>query len=177
MNYRRAFIKNGLVFITIVTHNRLPLLTEYINVLKNSFINTLKIYKFKTIAYVIQPDHIHCIIKPKNIFDYPNIIKSFKYSFTKNVGLVKPTYNDSNYHNANRPKIWQDRYWEHTIRDENDLNIHLNYIHYNPEKHNFAKNVKDWEFSSFHKFVRQKMYNIDWGTGKDIDNIKDLNFE
>ena len=46
-------------------------------------------------AYSIQPYHIHCIIKPLNIKDYPKIVKSFKYSFTKNynVGLVNPTNN------------------------------------------------------------------------------------
>ena len=32
--------------------------------------------------------------------------------------------------------IWQRRFWEHTIRDEVDYNRHLDYIHYNPVKHN-----------------------------------------
>lgn len=167
MNYRRLFINNGIVFITIVTYNRIPILIDNISLLNNSFINTLKIYKFKTIAFVIQPDHIHCLIKPKNISDYPKIIKSFKYSFTRNVGLVKPTYN----------KIWQNRYWEHTIRDDKDLHKHLDYIHYNPVKHGIVKSVKDWHHSSFHKFVKKGLYENEWGNSNDIENIKDLNFE
>jgi len=71
----------------------------------------------------------------------------------------------------------QNRYWEHLIRDEDDFNIHLIYIHYNPLKHGTAQNVKDWEYSSFHKFVEQGLYDKNWGSGEDIKNIKDLNFE
>ena len=167
MNYRRLFINNSLIFLTIVTQNRVRLLIEYIESVKQSFINVHKIYKFKLIAFSILPDHIHCIIKPKNISDYPKIVKSFKYSFTKNVGLVNPTYG----------KIWQNRYWEHTICDENDLYKHFDYIHYNPVKHGFIKNVKDWEFSSFHKFVKQALYEENWGSSTDIESIKDLDFE
>lgn len=83
------------------------------------------------------------------------------------VGLVNPTYK----------KLWQNRFWEHTIRDENDLNTHLNYIHYNPVKHGYAKSVKDWEYSSFHKFVNNGLYDINWGSNTDIKEIIDLDFE
>ena len=80
---------------------------------------------------------------------------------------VNPTYK----------RLWQNRFWEHTIRDENDLNTHLNYIHYNPVKHGYAKSVKDWEYSSFHKFVKKGLYDINWGSNTDIKEIIDLNFE
>ena len=167
MNYRRVFLQNGMVFITLVTYNRMPILTKNIDLLINSFVNTNKIYRFRLIAYVILPDHIHCILKPKNIYDYSKIIKSFKYSFSKNVGLVKPTYS----------KIWQPRFWEHTIRDDEDLHIHLNYIHYNPVKHGLVQQVKNWHLSSFHKFVWRGFYENDWGSNEDIKKIKDLNYE
>ena len=169
MNYRRLFIKNGLVFLTIVTNNRIPILIKNIKLLNRSYKNVILHYKFDLIAFCILPDHIHCIIKPSNIEDYSKIVKSFKYSFTKNfnVGLVNPTYK----------KLWQNRFWEHTIRDENDLNIHLNYIHYNPVKHKLVNNVKDWEYSSFHNFVENNMYDKNWGCITDIEKIKDLDFE
>ena len=167
MNYKRMFIPNGIIFLTIVTHNRNKILIDNIEILQQSLINTLRLYRYKIIAYVIQPDHIHCLIQPKCILDYPNIVKSFKYSFTKNVGLVKPTYN----------KIWQNRYWEHTIKDEEDLHKHLNYIHYNPVKHGYTNNVASWQYSTFNKFVKKGFYELDWGTSKDISNIKDMDFE
>ena len=169
MNYRRLFLKNGLVFLTIVTNNRIPILIKNIELLNQSYKNVILHYKFDLIAFCILSDHIHCIIKPSNIEDYSKIVKSFKYSFTKNfnVGLVNPTYK----------KLWQNRFWEHTIRDENDLNIHLNYIHYNPVKHKLVNNVKDWEYSSFHNFVENNVYDKNWGSITDIEKIKDLDFE
>ena len=167
MNYRRIFIKNSLVFLTLVTQNRVPILINDIALLKKSLINTLKLYKYKVIAYVILPDHIHCIIKPKNISDYSNIIKSFKYSFGKEFRNKHGRYG----------KVWQNRFWEHTIRNEKDLNNHLNYIHYNPVKHNLCNSVKEWRYSSFYRFVKRGLYEIDWGSFKDIESIKDLNFE
>ena len=165
MNYRRLFIQDSLVFITIVTNDRVPLLVKNIDLLKRAYINVRKYYNFKLIAYSIQPDHIHFIIKPNYIGDYPKIVKSFKYSITKffNVGLVNPTYK----------KLWQNRYFEHTITNEE----HLDYIHYNPVKHGFSKNPKEWKYSSFQKFVKNNLYNINWGNDIDIKNILDMNLE
>ena len=168
MNYKRIYIENSLLFITLVTNNRSEILINSIEIIKQALFNVQQIYKFELIAYSVLPDHIHCIIKPENISEYPKIIKSFKYSFTKNVGLVKPTYKGS--------KIWQNRYWEHTIRDEDDLYRHIDYIHYNPMKHyNIAP--KDWEFSSFHKYVKNNIYEKNWCNFEDRNKIAQLNFE
>lgn len=60
--------------------------------------------------------------------------------------------------------IWQRRYWEHTIQDEEDFNHHLNYIHYNPVKHGYVNNVIDWEWSSFHRYVENGFYEKNWGS-------------
>ena len=81
------------------------------------------------------------------------------------------------YKNKREKGIFQRRYWEHTIRDEKDLNNQINYIHYNPVKHGYVKSVKDWEYSSFHKFVKKGLYDINWGNNTDIKEIIDLNFE
>ena len=59
--------------------------------------------------------------------------------------------------------VWQRRFWEHLIRDDNDYLRHVEYIHYNPVKHGHAKAPGDWEYSSFHKYVRQGKYDNNWG--------------
>ena len=46
--------------------------------------------------------------------------------------------------------IWQRRYWEHMIRDEEDLGRHIDYIHYNPVKHGLVERVADWRWSRLH---------------------------
>ena len=49
--------------------------------------------------------------------------------------------------------IWQDKYWEHTIRDEKDLQIHFDYIHYNPVKHGLTETFDGWKWSSFRDYL------------------------
>ena len=73
--------------------------------------------------------------------------------------------------------IWQRRYWEHTIRDENDLYHCLDYIHYNTVKHGYVNAVKDWKYSSFEKFVKLGCYELNWGNYNDIKNVVDLEYE
>jgi putative transposase len=58
--------------------------------------------------------------------------------------------------------VWQRRYWEHTIRDDKDLDNHIDYIHFNPVHHELVKMPADWEFSSFKHFVQEGRYDPDW---------------
>ena len=170
MNYKRLFIPNTLIFITVVTKDRNNILIEHIDFLRKSFTLTKQNYSFDIIAIIINPDHFHMIIKPENIKEYPKIIGSVKSNFTKLSNL------EHSINNNRESNIWQRRYWEHTIRDENDLYKHIDYIHYNSIKHhNIAP--KDWEYSSFKKFVKNGYYEIDWCNFEDKYNIKDMNIE
>ena len=67
-----------MVFITIVTYNRVSFLLEYIDLIKESIKYSKTKNKFKIEAIVILKDHIYIIINPNNIEDYPNIVKYFK---------------------------------------------------------------------------------------------------
>lgn len=65
---------------------------------------------------------------------------------------------------AKREKgVWQRRYWEHLIRDEDDLRRHVEYIHFNPVKHGHAACVRDWPYSSFHRWVARGDLPVEWG--------------
>ncbi len=80
----------------------------------------------------------------------------------KEVGQVCPTYDlKKGYVNKREKGIWQRRFYEHTIRDEDDLNRHIDYIHYNPFKH-LGVVPKDWEFSTFAQFVKEGYYEPNW---------------
>jgi putative transposase len=70
--------------------------------------------------------------------------------------------------NASRRKrsehaIWQRRYAEHLIRDEEDWKRHLDYIHYNPVKHGYVESPARWPFSTFARYVRLGEYEEGWG--------------
>ncbi len=176
MNYRRVFISNSYVHLIIVAYGRKNIFITNIELLRQAFKNAKKFFNFKIIAICVLPNHIHVILNPENIKEYPKIITSIKYYFSKNynVGVETPTYG---YINKGEKGVFQRRFFEHTIKDEEELNNQINYIHYNPVKHGLVNNVKDWQYSSFHKFVEQGMYEFNWGSDKDIENIKNLDFE
>jgi putative transposase len=77
----------------------------------------------------------------------------------------------------NEKCVWQRRFNDHIIRDEKDLYNHLDYIHYNPVKHGYTKQVRNWKFSSFHKFIKLKNYEPNWGSESDIKNLIKLEYE
>ncbi len=54
--------------------------------------------------------------------------------------------------------IWQRRFWEHTIRGEEDYGNHMDYLHYNPAKHGHVSRVVDWPYSSFHRLIKCEVY-------------------
>jgi putative transposase len=68
--------------------------------------------------------------------------------------------------------LWQRRFWEHTIRDENDFARHIDYIHFNPVKHGLVTRIRDWPYSSFHQYVRQGLLPPDWGGDVDEGGLK-----
>jgi putative transposase len=62
--------------------------------------------------------------------------------------------------------IWQRRCWEHTIRDNRDFAVLMDYIHFNPVKHGLVAHLADWTHSSFHRCVASGLYPAGWkGSG------------
>jgi putative transposase len=73
--------------------------------------------------------------------------------------------------------VWQRRFWEHLIRNQEDLNRHIEYIHYNPVKHGLTKAPADWKYSSFHRFVTNGIYDQGWGTGVKVEFDDNIGYE
>ena len=63
--------------------------------------------------------------------------------------------------------IWQRRYWEHMVRDEEEYHAYMDYTHYNPVKHGLVERVRDWSHSTFHCYVKSGIYPEHWGGGLD----------
>ncbi len=166
-NFRRVFQQNSYLFITVSINNRKRnLLTHNIEKLRYSFGISKKQTQYEIYAISIMPEHFHMIIKPDNIEQYPKIISLIKKEFTKSLStklrsnLLKEVSQSKI--NKRESGVWQRRYYEHTIRDEQELNHLTNYIHYNPVKHKLVKRASDWEFSSFHKFLKIGVYDTNW---------------
>jgi putative transposase len=109
---------------------------------------------------------------PSGDADYSTRIKRIKEEFT--CSWLDAGMSEANTTGAQREKgtrgIWQPRFWEHTIRDEDDLQRCVDYIHWNPRKHKLVRRVRDYAWSSFHRFVEAGEYDIDWG-GSEPDHV------
>ena len=178
MNYKRLFVSNSIVFITFVTGKRREILQSNIGILRQSFIEAKNKYGFKIIAICVLKNHVHMLIKPANIDEYPLIIKEIKIYFSKNIDIT--TIKDYSLSKSQIQKgerdIWQRRYWEHTIVDKQDLCKHIDYIHFNPMKH-YKIFPKDWPHSSFKKYVQSGYYEINWCNFDDKYKINKLDYE
>lgn len=172
-NYKRYYLENRYIFITVVTYKRKPILIKNIDLLRDCFKHTMQFFEFEIFASVILPEHFHIIIKPTNSEDFSKIIGMIKRKFTQSLSDIfeYEPFLESRIKRYEK-NVWQRRFYEHIIRDENDLDKHLDYIHYNPVKHNHVDNVKDWEYSSFKKFVKLNNYSIDWGGSEEIKKIE-----
>lgn len=170
MQYRRAFIDGSTYFFTVnlLEHDK-SLLTDHIDLLKQSIKTVKSRHPFHIDAMVILPEHLHAIWSlPNGDHNYPTRWRLIKSNFSR--GLSKIEHINKSRINKNERGIWQRRYWEHLIRDELDYQRHVDYIHYNPVKHGYAKKPTDWLHSSIHKFIHGGVIDENWAV--DISDIQ-----
>jgi putative transposase len=169
-DYRRYRVPGGTYFFTINLLNRhSDLLVRHIEALRESVRRTRIERPFHIDAWVVLPEHIHCVITlPPGDDDFSNRIKAIKIRFVR---ALEPDEWRSPVRVAKGERgIWQRRFWEHAIRDDDDYARHLDYVHFNPVKHGHATSVAQWPYSTFHHCVRTGIYPMDWGGGE-IDDI------
>jgi len=171
-NYRRSRIEGGIFFFTIVTYERQAFHTTPASrrILRNAIREQRERRPFRILAIVLLPDHIHTVWQlPHSDSDYSTRIKQIKSSFTR-------SFQSKNFTGKTRLKsrikrqeqtVWQRRFYEHTCRDDKDLKRCIDYIHVNPLKHGLVERVKDWPWSSFHRYVKLGEYPINWGSSSD----------
>ncbi len=153
--YRRSLVPGGTYFFTVTLADRRSwLLVEQIDRLRTALLTVRARRPFQTIAVCVLPDHLHTIWRlPEGDADFSgrwSLVKRLFSSGMPSNGTLSPSKS------AKREKgIWQRRFWEHQIRDDIDLQRHVDYLHYNPVKHGLVRQVKDWPHSSFHSWVRR----------------------
>ena len=160
--YRRSQIPGGTYFFTVALADRQSkLLTQHIDLLRQSYARANELHPFKTIAICILPNHIHAIWQlPADDARFDLRWRIIKANFSR---YFEANIERSTSKAQKREKgIWQRRYWEHLIRDERDLNQHIDYVHANPVKHGHVTNAKDWPYSSFHRYVQEGVLPVDW---------------
>ena len=166
-NYTRSFTPGGTFFFTLVTYRRQPFLDQAMvrHALREA-IQTVRLRRpFIIDASVLLPDHLHMIwTLPPGDTDFSTRWRLIKEKTTRQLTLhgLKNLPAAASRQKKKERTIWQRRFWEHTVRDEDELSAFCDYIHYNPVKHGQAQCPHAWPYSSFHRFVEGKLYSSDW---------------
>ncbi len=158
-DYRRAVFHGGVYFFTVVTHRRIPIFTNEtrVAVLREAFRAVMLKRPFLIDAIVVLPDHIHCVWRlPECDADYSGRWREIKKHASARI--------DRRINDRGERPVWQRRFWEHLIRDEQDWRNHMDYVHYNPVKHGLVGRPGDWLWSSFRGAVAKGWYEPDWGS-------------
>ncbi|EPG6796437.1 REP-associated tyrosine transposase [Klebsiella aerogenes] len=148
-NYRRSYLPGGCWFFTVNLQNRhSDLLTRHIDHLRAAIACAKRKRPFQINSWVVLPEHMHCIwTLPEGDSDYSGRWREIKKSFTRALA---------------QSQIWQPRFWEHAIRNDEDYRRHMDYVYINPVKHRLVGRVSDWPYSTFHRDVRLGLYPEDW---------------
>ena len=163
-DYRRNRVKGGCYFFTfnLLQRQQNRLLVEQIELFRNLVKQEKQKHPFHIDVWVILPEHTHCILTlPLGDDDYSKRIRLIKTLFSKQIPKTERLSKVRR--NKGERGIWQRRYWEHTIQDDQDYARHMDYLHYNPVKHVHVKKVIDWPYSTFHYHVAHGLYPEDWG--------------
>ena len=158
MKYRRVFNSGASHFFTLVTAKQQPLFLDEdaVCLFADAIRHAMKSQPFIQDAFVIMPDHIHCIWSlqqgDKDFSARWHLIKSWFSKKSRSLGIDAA--------------CWQPHYREHCLRDDKDYQQHVEYIHYNPVRHGLVESPWAWPYSSFKHYVALGLYQHNWGSGR-----------
>ncbi|MHC4519452.1 MAG: REP-associated tyrosine transposase [Planctomycetota bacterium] len=162
-DYIRATFEGGYYFFTVVTYRRASLFRLPVarDCLREALDFTQRRRPFESVSFCLLPDHIHCVWRlPDGDADFSTRWASIKGRFSqayRRRGGRQVTPSPSRQRKG-EVSLWQRRFGEHQIRDERDLQRHVDYVHYNPLKHGLIERLEDWPWSSYHRYVRNGFY-------------------
>lgn len=171
--YRRSSTQGATFFFTVNTFRRQPVLLQdrVRAALRDGLKEVRNSLPFKIHAWVLLPDHLHCIWElPPGDAAFGLRWGQIKSHVTRACDLeledrpLLPASRGKRHEGA----VWQRRFWEHQIRDEADFARHVDYVHWNPVKHGYVRQVAEWPHSTFHRYVRSGVYAGDWGGITDV---------
>ncbi len=181
-NYRRYRVPGGCYFFTVNLLERFPndILTRHVDLLRNVVRDVRQRWPFVIDGRVVMPDHLHCIwTLPAGDSDFTNRWRLIKAGFARQLPKIERRSRIRTMRGERG--VWQRRFWEHAIRDEQDYRSHMDYLHYNPVKHGYVQTVMDWPYSSFARCAERGLYPrvgeeptrmVDWWRGRGADIIR-----
>jgi putative transposase len=171
--YRRSTTGTSFFF-TVVSYRRRPILCDPpIRAALREAIQAVRLFKpFVIDGWVLMPDHLHCIwTLPTDDTDFSQRWSQIKHRVTYACGDRYRMRQSVAGIKRGDGTIWQRRFIEHRIRNDVDMQRHLDYIHFNPVKHGYVSHAHAWPYSTFGRYVQAGVYARDWGGGPELEQF------
>lgn len=146
-NPAHLMLDEAVYFITGATYHKLPLLKppEVKQMLLDCMQTVFSDYQWALQHWVILDNHYHLLVKSQSGSVMAQI---FKNLHGQSGYLIKQSAKLTG-------RVWWN-YWDYCPRDEDDYFRHLNYLFYNPVKHGYVTDLKDYPYSSFLPFLEMQ---------------------
>lgn len=139
-------------FVTLAAHDRSPILIDLVPLILQSWNEVCEKTGMELTAWVVLPDHLHVIIDVN--FNSVNLLAhSFKLA-SGNLFHARQV--------SGRKTLWETHAWNQELTSMDDMERHIDFVHYNPVKHGLVKAPWDYAHSSFREFVEHGYYFKDW---------------
>jgi putative transposase len=169
-DYRRYYVPNAIVFVVAVTKDRRRVFgdTKHAELLLQVLRDVRQYRPFSLLAHSIIPDHVNLLLKPTGESNFSQIMHSVERSLTLRYKKIHGI--------TGSLSLWQRGFWDHVIRDEEDLRRHFDYVHYNPVKHRLVTRPEDYAYSSYGYWLEKGYYEVGWGYAEP-ESIGGMEFE
>jgi REP element-mobilizing transposase RayT len=105
----------------------------------NSLVHLRKRNEIGLVAYVAMPDHVHALVVLHGE-DLSAVVRRLRSFAAREIRRAI----------GGRGAVWARGFYDHRIRDEEDLCTHLDYIHFNPVRAGLVLAPEEWPFSTAH---------------------------
>jgi len=98
--------------------------------------------RFDLLAWVVMPNHVHVVLRPKPDWTLSQILKSWKGFSAREANCCLERTGTT---------FWQVESYDHLIRDDEDLHRCCHYTTMNPVNARLCKRPEDWRWSSAYR--------------------------
>ena len=157
MTERKVYDEEGHIqFVTFSCYKRRRLLDD--DVAKRIVIGVLASQLAKQkgycLGFVIMPDHVHAMVWFPEKNQVVHFMKQWKQRTSIQIQKrLKPVFPNYFSHTDSSDPVWQARFYAFNVYSDKKVNEKLDYMHCNPVKAGFVKDMLDWKYSSARWYV------------------------
>lgn len=143
-------VPGGTYFFTVCLEDRASTaLIDHIDRLRFAYARTVAELPVTCNAFVVLPNHLHAVwTLPEGDSDFSERWRRIKARFSHGLPVnLSPCRSKVDKREVG---LWQRRFWEHVVRNEENLQAAVEYCWQNPVKHGLVSDAGEWRFSSFH---------------------------